>query len=163
MQFPSWAGYLSWLFHSASPRLPANNSGGQCSVIRNLADQKWQTMTEWQWLTESLSVTHKQGRVQTDSDPQSVTQIQEDRHSDGHTDCRAGRGWGWEVGGGNGETDQDFVLPGEVGWFTEQLCVRDSEGTGSISNQHCVIQPGSTWCRWHQVTSLKHSRIMSMC
>lgn len=52
-------------------------------------------------------------------------------------------------------TDQDFVLSGEIWWFTEQLCVRDSERTRCLSNQHSVIESGSTRCRWHKVTPLQ--------
>lgn len=52
-------------------------------------------------------------------------------------------------------THQDFVLPGEVRRLAEQLSVGDSEGARRVSNQHRVVQPGSTGGRWHQVPSLQ--------
>lgn len=60
------------------------------------------------------------------------------------------------------QTDQDFVLPGEVWRFTEQLSVGHSERTGRVSNQHRVIQPGSTGRRRHQVAPLQHSERVDM-
>lgn len=52
-------------------------------------------------------------------------------------------------------THQDFVLPGEVRRLAEQLSVGDSEGARCVSNQHRVVQPGSTGGRWHQVPPLQ--------
>ena len=48
------------------------------------------------------------------------------------------------------------MLSGEVGGLTEQLCIRDGEGTGVVSDVHGVVQPGTTGGRRHQVAPLKH-------
>lgn len=47
-----------------------------------------------------------------------------------------------------------FVLPAEGRWLTQQLCFRHGDGAGRLSNQHCVVEFGSSRSGRAQVFAL---------
>lgn len=49
---------------------------------------------------------------------------------------------------------RDFVLASEVGGLAEELGLGDSQGAGSVSNEHRVVQAGVTSSWWEQVPAL---------
>lgn len=55
-------------------------------------------------------------------------------------------GWG---------THRDFVLPCEIGCFTQQLRLRHSEDTGCGADEHCVVEPGIARSRRQEIPSLQ--------
>ena len=59
-------------------------------------------------------------------------------------------------GGGiiRGFTHHDLVLPGEVGRLTEQLRLGHSDSAWGLSNQHCVVEFGTSRSRRAEVFAL---------
>lgn len=54
---------------------------------------------------------------------------------------------------------RDSMLAGERRRLTQQLCLRDSDEAGNVSNQDSVIQFGTSRCQWNQIPSLHtHTR-----
>lgn len=53
-----------------------------------------------------------------------------------------------------GLTHHDLVLPREVGGLAEELCLRHSDSTWGLSNQHCVVEFGTSRGRRAEVFAL---------
>ena len=71
---------------------------------------------------------------------------------------------GEEVAGGvikgRGFTHHDFVLPREVGRLAEELCLRHSDSTRGLSNQHGVVEFGTSRGRRAEVFALGRTVIL---
>lgn len=52
---------------------------------------------------------------------------------------------------------RDFVLPREVGCFTQQLCLRHGEDTRCGADEHRVVEPGIARSRWQEIPPLQGS------
>ena len=61
---------------------------------------------------------------------------------------------GEEIMKRRGFTHHDLVLPREVGGLTEQLCLGHSDGARGLSNQHCIVEFGTSRGRGAEVFAL---------